>query len=256
MVEPGVAASAKGHLSADITMVRDVEQMSIAPKSAYAVNRGHLSKNIPAEESAALPFMPLCVLRLVAFLIVLGTPLPAAAQSRVSRASATPSSPETEVRYLSGRGPKDAVPWEFTISAGRRSGQRTTIPVPSNWEQHGFGAYNYGGTTVGHVDEHGHYRTRFRTPASWNGRRIRIVFDGVMTDADVKVNGRSAGPVHHGAFYRFRHDITALLKPAGDLNVLEVDVAKYSANPGTVRAEQNGDYWNFGGIFRPVFLEA
>ncbi|MES2923774.1 MAG: glycoside hydrolase family 2 TIM barrel-domain containing protein [Verrucomicrobiota bacterium] len=162
---------------------------------------------------------------------------------------------ETELRYLSGHGPKDAVPWEFSVTKGRRAGEWTTIPVPSNWEQHGFGTYNYGESPGGKADEHGIYRTRFTVPESWKGRRIRIVFDGVMTDAAVTVNGKSAGPVHQGGFYRFRHDITALLKPGGE-NLLEVDVSKRSADTLTERAERDADYWVFGGIFRPVFLEA
>ncbi|MEA3188596.1 MAG: hypothetical protein QOD99_2426, partial [Chthoniobacter sp.] len=51
--------------------------------------------------------------------------------------------PKTELQYLSGHGPKDAVPWDFRISGGRRSGEATTIPVPSNWELHGFGTFTY-----------------------------------------------------------------------------------------------------------------
>jgi hypothetical protein len=162
---------------------------------------------------------------------------------------------ETEIRYLSGRGPKDAVPWEFTVTKGRRAGERTTIPVPSNWEQHGFGTYNYGQSAAGGADERGLYKTRFTVPDSWKDRRIRVVFDGVMTDAAVTVNGKSAGPVHQGGFYQFRHDITKLLNPGGE-NVLEVDVAESSADVLTDRAERDADYWVFGGIFRPVFLEA
>ncbi|MEO5916457.1 MAG: glycoside hydrolase family 2 TIM barrel-domain containing protein [Luteolibacter sp.] len=162
---------------------------------------------------------------------------------------------ETEVRYLSGHGPKDAVPWDFSVTGGRRAGEKTTIPVPSNWEQQGFGSYNYGDSPGGKADEHGIYKTHFTVPENWKGRRIRIVFDGVMTDVEVKVNGKSAGPVHQGGFYRFRYDITKLLNQGGE-NLLEVDVAKRSSDPLTERAERNGDYWVFGGIFRPVFLEA
>ncbi|MEY3898729.1 MAG: hypothetical protein RLZZ214_4251 [Verrucomicrobiota bacterium] len=162
---------------------------------------------------------------------------------------------ETELHYLSGHGPKDAVPWEFSVTKGRRAGEQTTIPVPSNWEQHGFGNYDYGQSSSAKSDEHGIYKTRFTIPDAWKARRIRLVFDGVMTDAAVKVNGKSAGPVHQGGFYRFRHDITALLNKGGE-NVLEVDVSKRSADALTERAERDGDYWVFGGIFRPVFLEA
>ena len=159
------------------------------------------------------------------------------------------------MRYLSGHGPKDAVPWEFSVTEGRRAGEWTTLPVPSNWEQHGFGSYNYGESPGAKAAEHGLYRLKFSVPDAWADKRIRLVFDGVMTDAAVKVNGRSAGPLHQGGFYQFRHDITMLLKP-GQENLLEVDVSKVSANAALELAERGGDYWVFGGIFRPVFLEA
>ena len=42
----------------------------------------------------------------------------------------------------------------------------------------------------------------------------------------------------------------------GAANRLEVTVSKESADPGVNRAERRGDYWTFGGIFRPVWLEA
>ena len=50
---------------------------------------------------------------------------------------------ETQRQYLSGRGQDDATPWQFFCTAGAKSGQWTTIPVPSNWEMHGFGTLNY-----------------------------------------------------------------------------------------------------------------
>src|SRR5690606_24548628 len=39
-------------------------------------------------------------------------------------------------------------------------------------------------------------------------------------------------------------------------NLLEVTVAKHSANKSVNAAEREGDFWVFGGIFRPVYLEA
>ncbi|HEY4245992.1 MAG TPA: glycoside hydrolase family 2 TIM barrel-domain containing protein [Lacunisphaera sp.] len=166
--------------------------------------------------------------------------------------------PTTERQYLSGHGPEDAVAWDFTVTAGRRAGEKTTIPVPSNWEQHGFGSYNYGqGSLTPKSAEHGLYRLQFAVPESWKGRRVRLVFEGVMTDTTVTVNGHSAGPMHTGGFYRFHYDITSLIKfSATAENLLEVDVAKVSANVDTEAAERGGDFWVFGGIFRPVWLEA
>ena len=161
---------------------------------------------------------------------------------------------QTQLQYLSGKGPKDAREWDFLVTAGRRSCTWTKIAVPSNWEQQGFGSYNYGQEFT-KSDERGQYRLRFTAPADWKSRRIRLVFEGVMTDTAVKVNGHSAGPIHQGGFYRFRYDVTQLLK-FGDENLLEVDVSKVSANPDTESAERGGDYWVFGGIYRPVYLEA
>ncbi|MBP7140478.1 MAG: hypothetical protein KBA71_01115 [Opitutaceae bacterium] len=168
------------------------------------------------------------------------------------------ATPRTERHYLSGHGPDDAVPWDFQVTGGRRAGEKATIPVPSHWEQHGFGTYNYG-QDDNRASEHGLYRTRFHIPSEWKGRRINLVFDGSMTDTDVTLNGRKAGPVHQGGFTRFRYDVTSLVKLGSgesNENVLEIDVAKASADLLTDRAERGGDYWVFGGIYRPVFLEA
>src|SRR5215207_813672 len=167
---------------------------------------------------------------------------------------------QTQVRYLSGTGKDDAVEWDFYCTAGRRGGAWAKIPVPSNWEQHGFGGYNFGrphGEKKNPLArEQGKYRLRFNVPAGWKGKVVRLVFDGVMTDAEVSVNGRSAGPTHQGSFYRFKYDITPLLRYGAE-NLLEVNVSKVSANESVNRAERFGsDYWVFGGIFRPVHLEA
>ncbi|MHA4867238.1 glycoside hydrolase family 2 protein [Duganella sp. PWIR1] len=161
----------------------------------------------------------------------------------------------TEQMYLSGQGPKDAVPWEFTVTGGRRANQKATIPVPSVWEQHGFGTYNYGDDKSPHANEHGLYRLQFTPPIGWKGERVRLVFDGVMTDATVKLNGVPVGPTHQGGFFRFAFDVSKQIK-LGEENLLEVDVAKESANQATNIAERHADYWVFGGIFRPVWLEA
>jgi len=162
------------------------------------------------------------------------------------------SAAETETRYLSGHGKDDGVPWDFLCTGGRSSGEWTKILVPSCWELQGFGAYGYQSDPV---KEQGKYRTHFAVPEEWTGKAIRIVFEGSMTDTEVWVNGQSAGPLHQGAFYRFKHDITKLVKVGRD-NLLEVTVAKYSANDSVNAAERRGDYWNFGGIIRPVYLEA
>lgn len=165
------------------------------------------------------------------------------------------SQTETITRYLSGHGYGNSVYWDFKLSEGRGSGQWTKIPVPSCWELEGFGTYNYGhAKDAERGKEVGFYKHQFHAPDIWDGRQVEIVFEGSMTDTEVRVNGELAGPVHQGAFYSFRYDVTQLLK-YGNSNLLEVRVAKHSANESVNKAERYADYWIFGGIFRPVFLE-
>jgi hypothetical protein len=160
----------------------------------------------------------------------------------------------TEQSFLSGTGKDDTVEWEFFCTEGRKSGQWQTIPVPSQWELQGFGSYNYG-HDIPKAKEQGRYRYRFDVPQGWEGKVVNIVFEGVMTDAQVWINGQPAGPIHQGGFYRFKYDITRLLH-ADRPNLLEVHVNKVSANKSVEQAERKADYWVFGGIYRPVYLEA
>jgi len=93
----------------------------------------------------------------------------------------------TEMMSLSGTGNDDTVDWEFFCTKGRGAGEWTTIGVPSNWELQGFGQYNYG-HDMPKADEQGLYRHRFDVPASWTGKMVELVFEGVMTDCEVKIN--------------------------------------------------------------------
>ncbi|MGC4064448.1 MAG: hypothetical protein QM784_07355 [Polyangiaceae bacterium] len=159
----------------------------------------------------------------------------------------------TQIQYLSGKGFDDAVDWEFSCSAGKQKNVWSYIGVPSNWEQYGFGSYSFGRTFM--TTEKGLYRRRFTVPKEWEKKQVNLVFEGVMTDTEVLVNGKSAGPIHQGGFYSFQYDITALLRSDAD-NLLEVNVSKHSTDDSINKAERQGDYWVFGGIYRPVMLHA
>jgi len=169
--------------------------------------------------------------------------------------------PEKQIQYLSGTDNENTVTWDFFCTDGRKSGYWTKIEVPSHWEQQGFGSYNYGrdyytyGRNVKYADEKGMYRYEFSVPESWQNKEIILVFEGSMTDTEVKINGKSAGNIHQGSFYRFTYNITDKLH-FGEPNLLEVTVSKMSSNHSVNRAERYADYWIFGGIFRPVYLEA
>ena len=165
---------------------------------------------------------------------------------------------ETIVQYLSGKGRLDQVEWDFFCSDGRNSGKWTTIKVPSNWELENFGTYNYGhdhkNQAIKYGKEYGLYKHEFAVPQDWEGKTIQIVFEGAMTDTEVKINGQSAGETHQGGFYRFQYDISDLVDYGGD-NLLEVKVSKFSSNESINEAERYADYWIFGGTYRPVYLE-
>jgi beta-galactosidase/beta-glucuronidase len=160
---------------------------------------------------------------------------------------------ETQRTYLSGTDKDHTVRWDFFCTAGNNAGKWTTIPVPSNWELQGFGEYTYGHSQK-KIGEQGIYKYTFAASKEWKGKRIFLVFEGSMTDTEVKINGKAAGPIHQGGFYQFRYDVSALIKPGAD-NLLEVKVSKLSANESVRKAESNGDFWAMGGIYRPVYLE-
>lgn len=166
-----------------------------------------------------------------------------------------------EIKYLSGKDGQHTVTWDFWCTGGRKSGFWTKIEVPSHWEQQGFGAYNYGrdyvtyGKNFRFEEEQGMYKHQFTVPKSWQGKDIYLVFEGSMTDTEVKVNGKSAGQIHKGSFYRFRYNISDKIN-FNKNNLLEVIVSKMSSDASVNNAERLADYWIFGGIFRPVYLEA
>jgi hypothetical protein len=166
-----------------------------------------------------------------------------------------------EVQFLSGTDNTHTKTWQFFCTSGRNSNVWTKIEVPSHWEQQGFGEYDYGrdyrtyGKKFKFADEKGLYKYSFSVPKAWQGKDVFIVFEGSMTDTELKINGKSAGSIHQGAFYQFRYNITDKLK-FGQENLLEATVSKMSTDPSVNRAERFADYWVFGGIFRPVYLEA
>src|ERR1035437_2939905 len=103
--------------------------------------------------------------------LILASPISASAQ-------------KTEVQYLSGHGKDDAVPWNFLCTTGARSGFWTNLPVPSQWDMHGFGSLNYHKDGTNPPPEEGLYARDFKVLANWKGQRVFLVFDGVMTRSE------------------------------------------------------------------------
>jgi len=167
----------------------------------------------------------------------------------------------TQRLYLSGHGCDDMVQWDFLCTDGRNSGKWTKIGVPSCWELQGFGTYQYGmrfygkATPEGIADEKGKYKTEFTLPQEWQGRQIQLVFEAAFTEIHVEINGRKAGNgTYQGGFTRHTIDVSDRVFFGSKKNRLEVEVLKESTNPQVNLAERRADYWNFGGIWRPVFI--
>ena len=142
------------------------------------------------------------------------------------------------------------------------------IPVPSNWEMHGYDkpiynnveyphsntppfikarpGYNDGGKNYG-INPVGSYVHTFKVPADWDGRRTFIHFGGIYSAAFVWVNGEYVGYTQ-GANNVAEFDITGYLKK-GD-NRLAVQVFRWS--DGSYLECQ--DMFRMSGIFRDVYL--
>ena len=162
---------------------------------------------------------------------------------------------ETKRIYLSGTDRDNTKTWDFFCTKGQNSGKWTKIAVPSQWEQQGFGKYSYGTDNRNDstkADEEGLYKYEFDLKESIKNQREFIVFEGSMTDTEVKLNGQTVG-IHQGGFYRFKFEITDFVKTGS--NLLEVKVSKLSKDESVNRAERQGDFWALGGIYRPVYIE-
>lgn len=132
-----------------------------------------------------------------------------------------------------------------------------TLPVPSVWQMHGYGTPQYVNVQYPfpldppYVPDHamGCYRTSFRIPSGWDGRRVHITFDGVCSAFTVWLNGEEVG-FSKGSHMPAEFDLTDRLR-AGE-NQLAVIVHQYS----DASYLEDQDMWRHNGIFRDVWLAA
>lgn len=168
-------------------------------------------------------------------------------------------------RYLSLNGD-----WRFHYAASPRQapqrffepsfddGEWGTLPVPGNWQMHGYGRPHYTSSQypipvdpprVPAANPTGCYRRSFIVPDSWIGMQTFLVFEGVDSAFHVWVNGQLAG-YGQGSHMPSEFRITPLLRPG--VNTLAVQV--YTWSDGTYLEDQ--DKWRLSGIFRDVYLKA
>jgi hypothetical protein len=116
-----------------------------------------------------------------------------------------------------------------------------TITVPSHWMMEGFDSPNGVGG----------YRRHLQIPSSFKGRRLKLLFEGVYSGAEVWLNGQRIGS-HEGGFAPFELDVTSAAYVGGD-NLLAVLVREDTISS---HLDDMSSYANFhlAGIFRRVRL--
>ncbi len=146
--------------------------------------------------------------------------------------------------------------------------QWATIPVPSNWQLHGYGKPLYTNVTYPFAKDEprvmtppkdktwtaakwpnqvGSYRRTFRVPDDWDGRRVMMQFDGVDSAFYLWVNGQKIG-YSQGSRTPAVFDVTEALQEGDNLVAVEV----YQYCDGSYLEDQ--DMWRLSGIFRDVYL--
>ena len=129
--------------------------------------------------------------------------------------------------------PTDLVEYDFDRAA--------SLQVPGDWNTQDPKLYYYEGSVW--------YRRKFDAPPRKSSDRVFLEFGAVNYRADVYLNGKKLG-VHEGGFTPFRFEVTDQLKPRGNSLVLKVDNKRRADGVPTL----NTDWWNYGGITRPVEL--
>lgn len=106
-----------------------------------------------------------------------------------------------------------------------------------------------GGNSI--YDGVGWYRRYFKMPAQYEGKRVVVNFEGVMTNCEVYLNGKKITE-HHGGYMGFVADLTNHLDWKGT-NVLAV---KVSAQPDALtppgKQQERMDFYYYSGIYRDV----
>lgn len=134
--------------------------------------------------------------------------------------------------------------WQFAVASenetpptGRKLGGTILVPFPIQSPLSGIAG----------KAEHAWYRRGFTIPPEWLTQRVLLHFGGVDRHSRVWVNGEQVGE-HRGSYDAFTYDITDVLTPAGEQELI-VGVQ------GGKRPAQGGRHDTVKGIWRSVWLE-
>lgn len=135
-----------------------------------------------------------------------------------------------------------------------------TIPVPSNWQVHGYDYPIYVNFTYpfnknepkidGDFNPVGSYRYSFKIPESFSGKKIIIHFGAVNSAFYLWINGSKVG-YSQDSKTPAEFDITSFVKTA-DENLLAIEVFRWC--DGSYLEDQ--DFWRVSGIERDVYVYA
>lgn len=137
------------------------------------------------------------------------------------------------------------------------------IAVPGSWQVQGYDRPIYSNviypwakndwieppTAPTNFNPVGHYKRTFTVPKAWDGKRIRLHFEGVESAYYVWVNGKYVG-YSENSFTDHEFDVTDLLK-SGE-NDIAVQVFRWC--DGSWMEDQ--DFIRLSGIYRDVYLYA
>lgn len=130
--------------------------------------------------------------------------------------------------------------WNFEV---KEQGGSHLIKVPGEWEMQGF-RVNEGETAI--------YTKALDIPDEWQGKRIKLRFDGVSSHALVRLNGHTVAE-HEGSFVPFEADITDYLH--AEKNILTVEVQAHTISDVLACTSQYAAH-TVGGLLRDVTMFA
>lgn len=133
------------------------------------------------------------------------------------------------------------------------------IPVPANWELHGYGFAQYNNIKYPFEknppyikDDYspvGSYVTFFDLPDSWNDREIFIYLGAVKSGFDIWINDHKVG-YSQDSKLPSEFNITKYVKPGSN----KVSVQVFQFTDGSYLEDQ--DFWRLSGIQRDVYVLA
>lgn len=114
------------------------------------------------------------------------------------------------------------------------------LRVPGDWNNQSSQLLYYEGVLW-------YYRKFWYHPSP--GRRVFLYFGAVNAEAVVGLNGQVLGR-HRGGYTPFDFEVTGKLRDGENFVIVRVDNSRRSEDVPSV----NFDWWNYGGITRPVYL--